>query len=375
MFDEDTGNGENMQEMVEIFRKVIVKAYERSFDTRKYIFFTVYLSILSVTGTLSNLLVILVLHYREDCMELETLSTASARANKAKNPSRFVLNIKKKKANKPHLPTKPIYLLIQYLAIVDFLTCAIALPATIVEIWLFTNSNEVFCKLFEQTRASGVLLSNFLVILISLERFMLLCRPFFFKNFKNNYFIRILIVITVFSFGLATLSMFTLSVYQRMDDELIFVGICLPKNDSPPLLINALKITITSVMIAGIFLVKFLYLFIFKKALDLKRKKVDRKCFNDQLRIKAKKNSSLSNTLINKNNRDENVKKSELSARIYRSVSMFNVNQNESKDETPAELKHSYKLEPSQLLKSNSQMYVIYNQNIEVKFCIIFSFF
>jgi hypothetical protein len=306
--------------LVMAFRTALVETYQKGFDMKKYVLFTVYLCFLSLIGSLSNMLVIVVLHFRDDCMELESVpkdrkssetvkqqkppplistsisgsnSTVVAKVNannKPKNnPNKLVLNKKKKNASN----TKPIYLLIHYLAIVDFLTCFLAIPATTVEIWLFTKNNEIFCKLFEQLRASGVLLSNFLVILISLERFLLLCKPFYLKKLKSNYFARLLAAITIVSFLLGTASMFTLSVYQSTGYGDIFVGVCLPKMNSSAILINTLKYVITTALILGIFFVKVLYVFIFKKALEVKRKKVDRKIFNDKIKLNAFKHSSL----------------------------------------------------------------------------------
>jgi hypothetical protein len=303
---------EHKRFLIMTFRKAIIEAYEKGFDTTKYILFTVYLCFLSLVGSLSNLLVIVVLHYRDDCMELESappkekkLANVSAHSKRSQafasnptkknakaaktNPNKLVLN---KKKNASHNSTKPIYLLIQYLAIVDFFTCFVAIPATSVEIWLFTKNNEVFCKLFEQLRASGVLLSNFLVILISLERFLLLCKPFYLKKLKSNYFVWLLAAITIVSVLLGTLSMFTLSVYQSTGDEDVFVGVCLAKMNSSTLLINTLKYVITTALILGIFFVKILYVFIFKKALAVKRKKLDRQIFNNKLKLNAHKHSS-----------------------------------------------------------------------------------
>jgi hypothetical protein len=284
-------NDNDLEGLFKVFKKAILATYAHGFNKLEYILFTIYLCFLSLIGSLSNLLVITVLHFRDDCMELDgkqhpqqPKKTSSA----APPPPKLMLAKKHNTSS-----SKPIYLLIHYLAIVDFLTCFIAIPATTVEIWLFTESNEVFCKSFEWLRASGVLLSNFLVILISLERFLLLCQPVFYKKLKRAHFVWLLVAATVLSFSLGTLSMFTLSVYQTTEIGEVFVGVCLPKMNSPANLILALKYLSTSVLILGIFIVKLLYVFIFKKALEVKSKKVDRMMFNDKLKQNAKKHSSL----------------------------------------------------------------------------------
>lgn len=278
--------------MIHIFRQTILRAQSKVLgDPVNAILFKVYMILLSVVGSLSNLLVIIVIHFRDDCMELEHTPSSRAQSGNLKLTVRKV-NTKKNSS------TKPIYTLILYLAIIDFLTCSLAIPATLVEISLFTKSNEFICKSFEFMRAFGVSLSNFLVILISLERFLLLCKPYYLRKFKEaNIFHIVLVVVTVVSLLLGMLSMFTLSVYQKVDpddenSEYVNLGICLSKHESSASNLLALKLIITFALITGIFLVKIMYIFIFKKALEVKRKKIDRKAFNDRIKKSASRYSS-----------------------------------------------------------------------------------
>jgi hypothetical protein len=105
------------------------------------------------------------------------------------------------------------------------LTCSLAMPGTIVEIWNLEKWNEPLCKLLEQLRATGFVLSNFIVVIISFERYMLLCKPFSFSKFKNVLFKKLLIIITIFSVIIGILSMLQVSVYQKIDNQIIFIGI------------------------------------------------------------------------------------------------------------------------------------------------------
>jgi hypothetical protein len=203
-----------------IIKQAFLAAYNKSFNKKKIIVLTSILSVLSVIGSASNLLVLIVLALRDDCMNLDNkhIPAKSSHAEFKQGHVKFKMI---KNLNKS---TKPIYLLIQYLALVDFLTCSLAMPGTIVEIWNLEKWNETLCKLFEQLRATGFVLSNFIVVIISFERYMLLCKPFSFSKFKNVLFKKLLIIITIFSVIIGILSMLQVSVYQKIDNQIIFIG-------------------------------------------------------------------------------------------------------------------------------------------------------
>jgi cholecystokinin A receptor/hypocretin (orexin) receptor 2 len=158
------------------------------------------------------------------------------------------------------------------------------MPGTIVEIWNLTKWNEALCKLFEQLRATGFVLSNFIVIIISFERYFLMCKPFVFTKFKNTYLKKTLFIITLLSFFIGILSMLQLSVYQKVDDKIVFIGVCLPSEMSMTFDLK-LKFIITSLFLFGACIVGFLYVLIFKSAFLLNKKKQER------LRIAKKANS------------------------------------------------------------------------------------
>jgi hypothetical protein len=116
-------------------------------------------------------------------------------SNQIKFNNMWLQNAKRNKNNQK--AKKPIHILIQDLALIDFLTCSIALPGTIIEILKFGDPMpELFCKGFELLRASGILLSNFLVVFITFERYLLICKPFCFANLKNIIFKKILALVT-----------------------------------------------------------------------------------------------------------------------------------------------------------------------------------
>ncbi len=269
-----------------LFEKLIqdafLSAYNKSFDKNKMYKLTVILSLLSIMGSASNFLVLIVMACREDCMDLETYKQNEYMMGERRK-SIFVVNT-------PRRP-KPIYLLIQYLSLVDFLTCSLAMTGTIIEIWYLTKWNEALCKLFEQLRATGFVLSNFIVIIISFERYFLMCKPFVFTKFKKVYLKKLLLFITLFSFLIGILSMLQLSVYQKVGERIVFIGACLPSEMTSKIDFK-LKFIITSMFLLGGCIVGFLYLFIFKSAFLLNQKKRERIRIANKANLITQKNKS-----------------------------------------------------------------------------------
>ena len=106
----------------EFIKKAFITAYNRSFDTNKMHKLTIILSVLSIIGSASNFLVLIVMACRDDCMDLETYNIKRENKRRDRRKSTFVVYSMRR--------PKPIYLLIQYLSLVDFLTCSLAMPGT-----------------------------------------------------------------------------------------------------------------------------------------------------------------------------------------------------------------------------------------------------
>jgi hypothetical protein len=189
---------------------------------------------------------------------------------------------------------KLFYTLIRYLAIVDFLTCSIAIPITAYEIWYNMKMNEIFCKLFEFIRAVGVIASNFIIILIAIERYIALCKL---RNFKVKLFkLRIFLVIFLTIF-IGIICMLQVSSYQRVDNYVIYIGICLQsqltfRNE----LSKLIWLLITLLFIIGSLFVSVLYILIFKRTFELNKRREMRKKRENRIFKRA-----LSNSFSNKN--------------------------------------------------------------------------
>ena len=155
-----------------------------------------------------------------------------------------------------------------------------------------TKWNEALCKLFEQLRATGFVLSNFIVIIISFERYFLMCKPFVFTTFKEVYLKKLLLFITLFSIIIGILSMLQLSVYQKVEHKIIFIGVCLPSEMTSTFDFK-LKFVITSMFLVGGCIVGFLYLLIFKSAFVLNKKKRERIRLANKANLNALKNKNV----------------------------------------------------------------------------------
>lgn len=284
------------------FKQALIESFNKSINKNKFVILISTLFVLAIIGSFSNLMVLIVLALRDDCMELdiknnvgrsknveETITEETKFMCKNKNDKNGLVKYKKsavklkinKKSNSIISP-KPIYLLIQYLAVVDFITCSVAMPGTIIEMLNINKSNEVFCKIFEQIRATGVLLSNFLVLIISFERFMLLCKPF--NNLKIIHFKILLIIITIFSLLMGGLSAYQVSVYQKFEGKVVFIGICLANDVGwSTKSVKILKLFITSFLLIGASVIGFLYIFIFRQAFIINKKRVHRQRIKKKL--------------------------------------------------------------------------------------------
>jgi hypothetical protein len=93
----------------EILKNALIESFKRSFDQNKIIWLIIFLASLSILGSLSNVLVLVLFWANIDCME--------SSAKDAVQKFRFKKNKKTKKT---------VYFLIQYLALVDFLTVSLS---------------------------------------------------------------------------------------------------------------------------------------------------------------------------------------------------------------------------------------------------------
>ena len=285
------------------FRDYFQYAFKMSFKKDITITITILLSIISIIGSILNLLVLIVFTLRDDCMEVDgntTYQLSSEFQNKRRQSNLAIaettitINKVSSKSKNKRNSTNPIYLLIKYLAFVDFLTCFLVIPVIIYEMWFLSSSNEILCKSFELLRGTGVNLSNFLVILISFERFMLLCKPFSFYRFKNVLFKRLLIIITLLSFLIGSIAMLQTSVYQLDENgQITFTSICLPSDVTLSNELRAtINLTIVYMILASAVFVGFLHIFIFRAAFRLNQKRVDRIRVNEKMFSNAYKYSS-----------------------------------------------------------------------------------
>jgi hypothetical protein len=202
---------------------------------------------------------------------------------------------------------KILYTFIYYLAIVDLFTCLFALPVTAYEIWYSDKINEFCCRLFEFMRSFGVVLSNFLIILIAVEQFKALSANM--KRTKQKQIFYVCIIKVLLSVLLSIILMLEISVYQRysvFDEDMIsngftesfvvYVGFCLISEYTINFkVISILNILMTSIFVIGGIFVAILYVIIFFKSFSLiqrqsKRKKNEKKILN-----KAKNNSRRKN--------------------------------------------------------------------------------
>ena len=177
---------------------------------------------------------------------------------------------------------KILYNLIYYLAIVDLFTCLFSVPVTAYEVWYPNRLNEFSCRLFEFMRSFGVLLSNFLIILIAIEQFKSLSANRDFS--KKKWLLYICIIMVLLSVLISTFFTFQVSIYQKaveIDEDkmasetyIVNTGVCL-KSESGISFKTAsilnLSITILVFIIGGIFVV-ILYTIIFLKSFSLNKR-------------------------------------------------------------------------------------------------------
>jgi hypothetical protein len=195
------------------------------------------------------------------------------------------------------------YTLIRYLALVDLFTCSFAIPVTVYEIWYNMKINEFYCKLFEFMRSFGILLSNFLIVLIAIERYNALTNL---RNIKKIMFrIRISFVIIIsILFGLVC--SLQVSVYQKFDGTIIYTGVCMLSDSVSHLINKIVTISITILFLFCIILLTIIYIFLFKRIFELNsryrmRKEAINRIFKNSIQYTRQDNLLKESTTNSKN--------------------------------------------------------------------------
>ena len=175
------------------------------------------------------------------------------------------------------------YSLIRYLAFVDLFTCSIAIPATIYEIFYNMKINEFSCKLFEFLRAFGVITSNFIIILIAVERYKALKKL---SNFKFVFFKFCIFSIILISLIISGFCMLQVSTYQKVANSIIHIGMCFKSENFFISNYNkALSIIIVTFFVCGIISVSIIHVLIFRRCVTLnKRYKIGKESENRMLK-------------------------------------------------------------------------------------------
>jgi hypothetical protein len=267
-----------------LFQKVYDSLYEES---RLYLFILIgVLLMCSLIGSISNLCVVFVfksVFNKNFNRNIQTQLIAAAYRNETEFIFQAVLpndyQIRKKifklyeafnnMRNQLifNSDVKQFYALIRYLALVDFFTCSIVLPMTAYEIWNNMKVNGFNCKLFEFCRAFGVVASNFIIVLIAIERFLALYNL---KKYKRLIFRFRLTLAILISIIIAVICMLQVSVFQKIGNVLIDIGVCLKseyifKNEYS----RIIYLSITSVFAICMIFVSIVYFIIFRKTYEI----------------------------------------------------------------------------------------------------------
>ena len=277
-----------------MFKNIFENIYGRSYvDSKNYLFILMTVLIAcSIIGTIANSFVIFVFcfifnkeFYRKIQSKLVVstiLNNNASNRRKSKDDEERkkmidvyenLSDLRNKLILKPDL--KLFYSLIRYLAVIDILTCSLAIPTTIYEIWNNMKINNFYCKLFEFMRSFGVVASNFVIILIATERLIVLYKP---KNFQKYYSNIRIVIATLISIGISILCMLQVSVYQRANHAIIYIGICLKsENTFKQKSSQIIYRFITFMFIINCLFVTLIYVLIFTKTFNIHKKQKLRK--------------------------------------------------------------------------------------------------
>ena len=294
IFDVLNNTNFSYQESIEtMYRNVLESIYDSSYaESKKYLLILIaILLICSIIGSIANIFVLCIFKFVFDnkklIREVQAEPKTVYKSNQSKENISMIYGKLNSRRNQLFFNSKikEFYALIRYLAIIDLYTCSIAVPVTVYEIWNNMKISEFSCKLFELMRAIGVITSNFVIILISIERFNALYKP---NNYKKDLLKIRIILSMVISTLIGIICMLQVSVYQKTNDSMVvFIGICLKseytfkKKDT-----EIINISVTSIFLVGCLFVSIIYILIFKKTFSIQKLRTSRE--ENQLRLITK---------------------------------------------------------------------------------------
>jgi len=295
------------------YKSIVVNVYNSLYQGSKS-YLIILISVLmgcSIIGSLVNIYVIFIFKCifkisfsRKKKTATETIESLSIDQLDSKrkfhhNPNHQTLSFKHLKSLIKHVDSnsnlKFFYRIIFYLIIVDLFTCSIAIPITVYEIFNNMMINEFFCKLFEFIRGFGVISSNFMIILIAIERYMALYN----KNEIKSFNLRI-IFLSIITFIISIICMLQVSVYQKHENSAVFIGVCL-KSDYlfDHKMHRLINILVTSIFAIGSIFVSIIYLVIFIKIFKINSQ--DRKVTKESLIVRVPGTDSINKTIETEN--------------------------------------------------------------------------
>jgi hypothetical protein len=299
-----------------IFKRVLDEIYSKSLQDSKTFSVSLLISLLigSFLSSIANIFVIFIFMFDLNKNLNRELKLKKDTEHQQQNESEQIRNnekegIRENKSDKLFIKynlmkkklifnanLKLFYTLVRYLAFIDLFTCSIAIPVTVYEIFNNMIINEFFCKIFEFIRAIGVIGSNFIIILIAVERYMAICKM---KSIQLKLFKYCIFLIIFLSISISIITMLSVSVYQKGHVGIIFVGFCLKSQiiftDDIHKIICYL---VTSIfLISGCF-TSFVYVLIFRKTFKLNkrneiRKKNEKRLFKNAINNQATVNQDL----------------------------------------------------------------------------------
>ena len=223
-----------------LIRSVLANLYSNFYkESKEFIYIIIALLVMfSAIGSITNSYVIFVFKFifdkkfnRDIESKLAATSNCHLKKRRSKNFEEFEIILNKEvgweiiesynNAKKKLLYNSNfnlLYTLISYLSFIDFFSCAIAIPVTAYEILNNQKINELCCKLFEFIRAFGVIASNFVIVMISIERYIALYKL---ENSSRKNFFKFRISFVVFLSGFLSILILPLvSVYQKVENRI-----------------------------------------------------------------------------------------------------------------------------------------------------------
>jgi hypothetical protein len=182
------------------------------------------------------------------------------------------------------------YKLLASLAVIDLFTCSLAIPFSVFEIFIGNFQNDYFCKLFEFFRSFGIISSNFIIILIAMERHIVVYME---KDLNIKLFKYLFICSLFITLFLSFLLMLQVGAYHKLNDGSIYYsGVCM----NSFLIFNKyikkfLWLLMTLIIISGAIYISVVYTLIFIKTIRIKNRRELRNAFEIEILQNAVKNS------------------------------------------------------------------------------------